>query len=104
MTVGVDEARELRRSRAITRAREARRVELAPIRSEVADAISAVGWRRARPVIAAALDPVPVSGPHGAWWSKVGKRSARVILAGLSALPAEPVQGRLPLTAPHEAS
>lgn len=104
MTVTVDEARELRRSRAIARAREARRVELAPIRGDVADAISAVGWRRARPVIAAALDPVPVTGPHGAWWSRIGKRSARVILAGLSALPAEPVQGRLALASAPEAS
>lgn len=79
---------------AIARAREARREALAPIRSEVADAIALVGWRRAKPVVVAVMAPVSVSGRHGAWWERVGVRSGARILAGLDAIPR---QGRLSL-------
>ena len=88
---------DLRQRAAIARGRERRRVELLPLRTEVAEAIEAVGWRRARPVVESVLGTVPVTGPHGAWWGKVGKRAGAAILAGLAALPAQPRQGALPL-------
>jgi hypothetical protein len=82
------------RTFAVARAMERRRAELTPLGSEIAAAIARVGWRRARPVIVSVLAPVPVSGPHGAWWERVGKRSGTRIPAGLRALS---VQGRLDL-------
>jgi hypothetical protein len=83
-----------RRAVAIARARERRDRELVPLRAEVAEAIAAVGWRRARPVVASVLGPRwHVGGPRGTWWEHVGKRSGARILARLRALP---VQGRLP--------
>lgn len=90
---------DLRQRAAIARGRERRRVELLPLRTEVAEAIAAIGWRRARPVVESVLGTVPVTGPHGAWWGKVGKRAGAAILAGLAALPVEPHQDRLPLAA-----
>jgi hypothetical protein len=88
-----------RRRVAIARARARREQELAPLRAEVARAVAAVGWRRAKPVIAQVLGPRwHVGGPRGPWWDHVGRRSGARILAELAALPA---QGRLPLRAPE---
>jgi len=42
---------DLRQRAAIVRSRDRRRAELAPSRQQVADAIEAVGWRKARPII-----------------------------------------------------
>jgi hypothetical protein len=82
---------------AIACAQARRDRDLAPLRTEVAAAIAAVGWRRAKPLVAAALGPRwHVDGPRGPWWEHVGKRSGARILAGLRALP---VQGRLALIA-----
>ena len=81
-----------RRSYAIARSRERRADELAPLVAEVDRAVAEVGWRRARPVVEAAMTPVRVTGSRGRWRHRVGKRSGGRILAALSALPA---QGRL---------
>ena len=78
---------DLRQRAAVAQGRERRRAELLPLRTEVAEAIEAVGWRRARPVVESVLGTVPVTGPHDAWWGKVGKRAGAAILAGLVALP-----------------
>jgi len=75
-----------RRVHAIAVATQKRREELAPLRLEVAEAIDVVGWRRAKPVIKGVLGTVPVTGLHGGWWSKVGKRSGAAILEGLAGL------------------
>jgi len=64
-----------RRAFAIAQARERMRVELAPLRAEVAAAIAGVRWRRAKPVVVAVLAPVPVRGRNGAWWERVGVRA-----------------------------
>ncbi len=61
----------------------ARREELAPLRLKVAEAIEQVGWRQARPVVEEVLG-VHASGPHGGWWSKVGKRAAPKLLQMLA--------------------
>jgi hypothetical protein len=80
---------------AIARARARRDRDLAPLRAEVAATIAAVGWTRAKPVIAQVIGPRwHVGGPRGPWWEHVGQRSGARILAGLRALP---VQGRLDL-------
>ena len=81
-----------RRSYAIARGRERRADELAPTLAEVDRLVAEVGWRRARPVVEAAMAPVRVSGPRGRWRHRVGKRSGGRIVAGLAALP---VQERL---------
>ena len=81
---------------AIAQSRERREHELAPMVAEIDRLVVEVGWRRARPVVEAAMTPVRVSGPRGVWRHRVGKRSGGRILAALSALPA---QGRLPLVA-----
>ena len=86
-----------RRSYAIARSRERRADELAPLVAEVDRPVAEVGWRRARPVVEAAMAPVRVTGPRGAWRHRVGKRCGGRIVAGLAALPA---QGRLPLSQP----
>ena len=85
-----------RRSYAIARSRERRADELAPLVAEGDRAVAEVGWHRARPVVEAAMAPVRVTGPRGAWRHRVGKRTGGRIVAGLAQLPA---QGRLPLVA-----
>ena len=77
---------------AIGKARERRVGELAPIRAEVDRLIAEVVWRQARPVVEAVMAPVRVTGPRGAWRSRVGKRAGAKIIAALAGLPA---QGRL---------
>lgn len=80
---------------AIARSAERRDRELAPLRAEVARAVAEVGWSRARPVVEATFGPrVRVSGPRGAWRSRVGKRAGARLLAGLRGMP---VQEHLPL-------
>ncbi|HXW79548.1 MAG TPA: hypothetical protein VEJ84_08615, partial [Acidimicrobiales bacterium] len=69
---------------AIAAARTARRHELLPLRSEVAEAIEKIGWRSARPVVEEVLG-VHAAGPHGGWWSRVGKRNGPVLLRALAA-------------------
>ncbi len=83
-----------RRQYAIARSREHRVHELAPLVAEVNRLVREVGWTRARPVVEAAMAPVRVSGPRGAWRSRVGKRSGARIVGGLAALP---MQVSLPL-------
>ena len=85
-----------RRRYAIAEARERRERELAPLRAEVDRLVSEVGWRQARPIVEAVMVPLGlrVTGPRGAWRSRVGKRSGARLLAGLRALP---VQGHLNL-------
>ena len=85
-----------RRAHAIAEARERRDRELAPLRAEVDRVVSEVGWTRARPVVEAAMAPLRVTGPRGAWRHRVGKRAGGRILAGLRALP---VQERLDFAA-----
>lgn len=83
-----------RQAYAIARAREERRVELAPLRQEVANAIAVLGWRRAGPVVRAVMAPVPVSGLHGGWWSVVGKRNGARLLEALAGVSEPPRQRR----------
>lgn len=71
-----------RREHAIAAATVARRDQLLPARLQVAEAIEQVGWRRARPVVEEVLG-VHAAGPHGGWWSKVGKRNSRALLLAL---------------------
>ncbi len=88
-----------RRRAAIAHARARRDHDLAPLRAEVRAAIEAVGWPRAKPLVAQALAPRwHVGGPRGPWWGPVGKRAGARILADLGALPA---QGRLALSQPR---
>ena len=83
-----------RRRFAIAEARERRERELAPLRAEVDRLVAEVGWRQARPIVVEIMAPLRVTGPRGAWRSRVGKRAAARILAELGALP---VQERLAL-------
>ena len=83
---------------AIGKARERRAVERAPIRAEVDRLVADVGWRQARPVVAAVMAPVRVTGPRGVWRHRVGKRAGARLVDGLGVLPA---QGCLPLHASH---
>lgn len=79
-----------RRVYAIARSRERRAAELAPIVAEIDRLVAEVGWRRARPVVEAAIGPlVRVTGPRGAWRHRVGKRTGARIVAGLVALPVQ---------------
>ncbi len=78
---------------AIGKARERRAAELAPLVAEVERLVSEVGWRRARPVVEAAMAPVRVTGPRG---HRVGKRTGARLVAALAALP---VQQRFPFVA-----
>ncbi len=87
MTVGTLTAHDRRRY-AIARGRERRAAELAPVLAEV-------GWRQARPVVAAVMTPIRVTGPRGVWCRRVGKRAGARLVAALSALPAPE---RLPLS------
>ena len=81
---------------AIVKGAERREHELAPLRAEIDRLVAEVGWRRARPVVEAAMAPIRVTGPRGVWRSRVGRRSGGRILAGLARIP---TQGRLPLVA-----
>jgi hypothetical protein len=80
---------EERQSYAIARARQRRRVELGPVREEIAGLIDDMGWRRARPIIHAALGR-PVQRP-GLW--RLGKRETARVLDALREGPRG--QGRL---------
>ena len=81
---------------AIARSRERRDTELAPLLAEVDRLVDEVGWRQARPVVAAVMAPVRVTGPRGVWRHRVGRRAGARLVDGLGALPA---QGCLPLHA-----
>ena len=64
-----------RRRYAIARSRQRRATELAPLVAEVDRLVSEVGWRQARPAVAAVMAPIRISGPRGAWRRRVGKRT-----------------------------
>jgi hypothetical protein len=74
---------EERRSYAISKTRDRRRVELTPLREEIDNAITRVGWRRARPIVEQVMG-LPVPRQRGAWRSKVGKRSGQKLLKALA--------------------
>jgi hypothetical protein len=77
-----------RRHYAVVQSRALRAEQLAPLRAEIAAVIAEVGWARAKPVVAAALEPRwHVGGARGPWWEHVGFRSGERILAGLRAMP-----------------
>ncbi|MGH9291608.1 MAG: hypothetical protein ACRDZ6_02345 [Acidimicrobiales bacterium] len=82
---------------AIRRSRERRRVELAPLRSAVADEIERLGWRTAKPLVVEIMAPLRIVGPRGGWWSAVGKRQGPRLLEALRETPAPPRQQRFPL-------
>jgi hypothetical protein len=71
------------RSYAISKARDRRRVELTPLREEIDNAITRIGWRRARPIVEQVMG-FPISRQRGAWWSKVGKRNGQKLLVALA--------------------
>ena len=80
-----------RQEHAIAAARGERRDELLAMRTEIADRIELLGWRRCRPVIAEVMGlPSSVIVAHGAWWSAVGKRAGPRILAALDDLENSP--------------
>jgi hypothetical protein len=83
-----------RQAFAIARAKERSAAEHAALVAEVDAAVATVGWRLARPVVAAVLPGVVLCGPRGRWRRSLRKRSGRRLLAGLAALP---IQGRLAL-------
>jgi hypothetical protein len=59
------------------------RAELTPLREEIDNAISHVGWHRARAIVEQVMG-FPVPRQSGAWWSKVGKRSGQKLLEALA--------------------
>jgi hypothetical protein len=86
---------EQRKLYAMAKARERRRAELEPLRTAVDDAICAVGWRRARPVVEEIMG-FPVPRQRGAWWSRVGRRNGTRLLTELIQLrDSTPCQPRL---------
>lgn len=66
----------------VVRSKEERRQALLPLRTEIAEAAQALGWRRARPIIERYIG-VPAPSVHGAWWSRVGKRNGAQLLEAL---------------------
>ena len=70
---------------AIHRSRAERQKALAPLRVEVAEVISLVGWRQARPVVENVLGLGGLT-QRGWWWSRLGKRNGARILTELRAL------------------
>jgi hypothetical protein len=74
-----------RRNYAIARAMQQRRAELRPAREEIAELIDQIGWRRARPLVRAALGrPVQRA---GLW--RLGKRDTHRVLIALRERPDE---------------
>lgn len=81
---------------AIARSRERTRAERGELMARIDQAVEAVGWERARPIVVATLGPdVPVTGPRGRWRGLLRKRTGARLMAALAVLP---VQERLPLT------
>lgn len=76
---------------AIAVATVARRDELAPLRLEVSQAIDAIGWRKARPIVESVLC-LHASGPRGGWWAAVGKRAGAKLLSALAEAKESPRQ------------
>lgn len=79
---------------AIRRAQEERRERLDPIRRDLDDLITRVGWRRAKPIITDVLGFPPKS-QRGAWWARVGIRNAKKITDRLNDLTTIVRQGEL---------
>jgi hypothetical protein len=82
---------EQRRNYAITRAMERRRAELRPSREEIAELIDQIGWRRARPLVRAALGRPAQRA--GLW--RLGKRDTHRVLVALRERPEQ--RGQLSL-------
>jgi hypothetical protein len=76
---------EQRRSYAIARSIERTRAELVPTRTEMAEHIESLGWRRPKPIIWAALGR-PVQ-RQGLW--TLGKRDTIKVLSALRARPGQ---------------
>jgi hypothetical protein len=76
---------EQRRAYAVSRAVERRRRELAPLRLEISERIDGLGWRRAKPMVQAAVGrPLQRRG----LWGLTRKDTLRV-LAALRARPGQ---------------
>jgi hypothetical protein len=77
---------ERRQAYAIARSRERTRAELAPARAKIDRLIKQLGWRRARPLVVAALGwPVQRKG----LWA-LGRIETRRVLDALTRGPAQP--------------
>lgn len=68
-----------RRAYAINRRREEAREKAMPLREEADRLITAIGWRRAHPVVERVMGS-PIPGRHGNWWAAVtGQRAQRLV-------------------------
>jgi len=75
-----------RQERAIALATETRRTELLQLRTEIANLIEEVSFRKAKPVLMKYTGRPIIGGVHGEWWRYVGKRNGPLIQADLEAL------------------
>jgi hypothetical protein len=78
---------------AIMRSRQERAIELLPLRTQIDDAIEALGWRRAKPIVCEVLG-LHITAQRGEWWAKVGKRNGAELLTALRAEKDRPRYGQ----------
>lgn len=69
---------------AIMRSRQERAAELLPLRTSIDEAIEAIGWRRAKPIVCETLG-LHITSQRGAWWAKVTRKRGEQLLSALQA-------------------